>query len=326
MNPFDKLRASLFTKKSRGHILDEDLSDYIDGSLSQSERQRTESHIEACARCRDQMETLRATVALLRRVPSVPAPRSFALRQASVARTRPLPLLGGLRLATALTAGLLLLVLAGDLLRVLPAVPAPAAQEGPMAAPALPAAAPAPPMPLAPAPPMPLAPAAPEAQRAAQAPAPMRPAPEQDERASRPRAEPTPAATPPPVVGARVAGTPTPAPAPAAARAAPVAPAAPLATAPAPTPTPALKAQAMAAPSPAPTATATQAPAPPAATPPAATLHPVERTMPTPPAPPQAQPGPADTWRLIEMALGAALVGLFAALEVQAWRRHRAKD
>jgi len=96
------------------------LSEYIDGYLAPEERRRVERHLEACPICRSELDSLRGTVELLRAVPSVAPPRSFALARAPVPTT-PVPrlfrpaLLGA---ATSVLALLLVLVMAGDLLHL----------------------------------------------------------------------------------------------------------------------------------------------------------------------------------------------------------------
>jgi anti-sigma factor RsiW len=67
------------------------LTEYIDGRLSSHDVAFVERHIETCAGCSEELESLRATVRLLNRVPSVPVPRSFALREADVAQERAVP-------------------------------------------------------------------------------------------------------------------------------------------------------------------------------------------------------------------------------------------
>ena len=63
---------------------EEELSAYLDGRLSAAESARLDGHLSACEPCRRHLEELRAVVEGLRAVPSVPAPRSFALRQEQV--------------------------------------------------------------------------------------------------------------------------------------------------------------------------------------------------------------------------------------------------
>lgn len=96
----------------------ENLSAYIDGELTTAERVRLERHLATCADCRRDVETLRETVALLRRVPLKPAPRSFALpasaRAVQARRRRWNAAFGVLRSATVTIATVLLLVFAGD--------------------------------------------------------------------------------------------------------------------------------------------------------------------------------------------------------------------
>lgn len=145
-----------------------ELSAYLDARLHEPARARLERHLARCVACRRELETLRQTVALVRRLPSAEPPRSFVLRAvpvgARVPRQRPV--------WTALAAGLaamLVLAAASGLLWPLaftpggsaPAPLAPARE----AAPAKPAPAPAlragPAVPPAPAPGAPAAPARP---------------------------------------------------------------------------------------------------------------------------------------------------------------------
>ena len=139
----------------------EKLSAYIDERLDPSERQELERHLEVCSLCQEDLESLRTTVALLRRMPQVPVPRSFRLTEASVIRVAPWTARYRVRLryATAL-AGLLFLGIAlGDVLLspngVIEPATAPVEQQAatpspsPVTAPALsaPAAAPGAPAP-----------------------------------------------------------------------------------------------------------------------------------------------------------------------------------
>lgn len=88
------------------------LSPYIDGQLGASEAERVERHVAACDACREELESLRAVVGLLGRVREVAPQRSFTV-PATAVRRRPL-LLNGLRVATAVAALCLALVLVGD--------------------------------------------------------------------------------------------------------------------------------------------------------------------------------------------------------------------
>lgn len=87
------------------------MSEYVDSLLSPSEARAVEGHLAQCEDCRAYFESLQAVVVSLRQLPSVAAPRSFALaRQPS---PQPLRLFTPLRAATAALAILFLLVVAG---------------------------------------------------------------------------------------------------------------------------------------------------------------------------------------------------------------------
>jgi hypothetical protein len=88
------------------------LSGYMDQHLNPEEVAHVEGHLGTCPGCREELEWLRATVALLHRLPEVTPSRSFA-----VAPVRPLPgrrALPALRFATAGVVLLLVLVFAVD--------------------------------------------------------------------------------------------------------------------------------------------------------------------------------------------------------------------
>jgi len=88
------------------------LSGYIDRRLNPEELTQVEEHLRTCQGCREEQESLRATVVLLHRLPEVTPSRSFA-----VAPVKPLPgrrALRGLRFATAGAAVLLVLAFAAD--------------------------------------------------------------------------------------------------------------------------------------------------------------------------------------------------------------------
>jgi hypothetical protein len=88
------------------------LSGYMDQRLNPEEVAHVEGHLRTCPGCREELESLRATVALLRRLPEVTPSRSFA-----VAPVRPLPgrrALPALRFATAGVVLLLVLAFAAD--------------------------------------------------------------------------------------------------------------------------------------------------------------------------------------------------------------------
>lgn len=95
-------------------------SAYVDGSLADGERLRVERHLERCEACRRDVATLRQTVSLLRGVPRLSVPRSFALPrsvQTEQARYRRWDTaFGALRSATLVASVLLVLLVSGDAL------------------------------------------------------------------------------------------------------------------------------------------------------------------------------------------------------------------
>lgn len=116
---------------------DERLSAYLDGALNPRERARLEAELARDPHLRARLEALRQTVALVRALPSVRAPRNFLLTPAMVAEPRPTsthiparrlhPL--ALTFATALSALICVLLLVGNLLSAgwgLPRAAAPA--------------------------------------------------------------------------------------------------------------------------------------------------------------------------------------------------------
>jgi anti-sigma factor RsiW len=62
------------------------LSEYIDDRLPGDERADMEQHIEKCADCLRELESLQMTVRLLNQLPSIPVPRSFVVRETDVVR------------------------------------------------------------------------------------------------------------------------------------------------------------------------------------------------------------------------------------------------
>ncbi len=93
------------------------LSAYVDGEVAESDRRRVEAHLESCDACRTELEELRATVSLLRRMPELAVPRSFALTPEHAVAQRPV-MPGGwtLRLAASGAALILVGLIAADLL------------------------------------------------------------------------------------------------------------------------------------------------------------------------------------------------------------------
>ena len=77
-----------FLKRRRHPMSEADISAYVDGRISPDERHRLEEHLRSCPACTRKLEGLRTVVAELRHLPSVPAPRSFALTAAQAAVKR----------------------------------------------------------------------------------------------------------------------------------------------------------------------------------------------------------------------------------------------
>lgn len=90
------------------------LSSYLDNQVSAEDGRRVEAHLRDCPSCSEELSSLRMTVGLLRRVPTVPVPRSFALAVPVVAPRPGLsPMFFYLRNATAAVAVLLIALIAG---------------------------------------------------------------------------------------------------------------------------------------------------------------------------------------------------------------------
>jgi hypothetical protein len=102
------------------HLQTEQLSALLDQQLSPAEQSRAEQHLVACSRCEEELESLRATVSLVRRLPQVEPPRDFGLPATtlrSVARqSRLLRLVPWTRAAGALAAALFVVLMSADLL------------------------------------------------------------------------------------------------------------------------------------------------------------------------------------------------------------------
>ena len=90
------------------------LSDYVDGQVTESERDRVDAHLAGCERCRSELEGLRATVGLLGALPELRVPRSFALRESPVRVTSTSGLVWGTRFATAAAGSLVAALLIGN--------------------------------------------------------------------------------------------------------------------------------------------------------------------------------------------------------------------
>ncbi len=103
--------------RGHGRFL-EMLSDYIDGVLPEAERIALETHLQGCDSCPDELESLRATVQLLQRMPEVEAPRSFRIAPAAVTVPAPPPerpvFLWTMRVSTALAVLAFTVMVAGN--------------------------------------------------------------------------------------------------------------------------------------------------------------------------------------------------------------------
>jgi hypothetical protein len=73
------------------HDVREQLSALIDDALASHERETLDAHLATCADCRRELEQLRATAALLRRLPVVRAPAGFVDRVMTAAHRPPWP-------------------------------------------------------------------------------------------------------------------------------------------------------------------------------------------------------------------------------------------
>ena len=113
----------LFTRGSvDGHIPQEMMSSYLDGALPTKEMGHVDLHMASCDVCVQDADDLRAVIGILRAMPTVPAPRSFAIPVPAAAWSpepsrpwwTPAPLMG-LRVAAAGAAMALAIVFAGDL-------------------------------------------------------------------------------------------------------------------------------------------------------------------------------------------------------------------
>ncbi len=70
--------------KRREHLVIETLSEYLSGRLPPGEVRHVEAHVETCTGCWDELDSLRNTVGLMRRVPMVAPRTTFTLSEAPV--------------------------------------------------------------------------------------------------------------------------------------------------------------------------------------------------------------------------------------------------
>lgn len=94
------------------------LSSYLDGEVSEAEARDIERHLDTCEGCRSELESLRATVGLLRQLPQLAVPRSFRLREAPGSTRAGPSWAWPTRLAASLAGLLLIVLLAGDAIGV----------------------------------------------------------------------------------------------------------------------------------------------------------------------------------------------------------------
>lgn len=108
----------MLSKNRARERTDELLSAYIDGALSPRERARLEARLATDPELRARLESLQRTVALVRAMPSVRAPRSFRLTPAMVRRPAPTArrLAPALTFATAVSGLLCVVLLVGNLI------------------------------------------------------------------------------------------------------------------------------------------------------------------------------------------------------------------
>lgn len=105
----------LFSRWSHGRFRDL-LSPYIDRRLDEHQEAALEEHLATCAPCREELNTLRATVNLLHALPHALPKRSFALTEQPQVSIAAPAYLWGMRAATAMASLALVLLVAGDLL------------------------------------------------------------------------------------------------------------------------------------------------------------------------------------------------------------------
>ncbi|NLT73089.1 MAG: hypothetical protein GXX94_02685 [Chloroflexi bacterium] len=72
------------------------MSCYLDGELSNKDRARLERHLQECESCRQELESMRATVELLRQMEAPSRPRSIRIPQTAIQRQHQARRLDGL--------------------------------------------------------------------------------------------------------------------------------------------------------------------------------------------------------------------------------------
>ena len=117
-------------RSNESHTSQAMISSYLDSALSNKDMEQVDFHISSCDFCAQEIDEIRAVVGVLRAMPTVPAPRSFAIPvparswvpEPSRSWWSPAPLLG-LRAAAAGAAITLAVVFAGDLSGTLGSAP-----------------------------------------------------------------------------------------------------------------------------------------------------------------------------------------------------------
>jgi len=99
------------------------LSPYIDDELHSEERLKVQAHLESCQSCREELESIRETVSLIRGMPVIEPRRSFTISET----TKKIwdSTLRALSTATALVAVFLLVIFIGDIRHYFDAAPLP---------------------------------------------------------------------------------------------------------------------------------------------------------------------------------------------------------
>lgn len=100
------------SEESRCSAVAELLSPYLDGEVTSAEKTLVEEHVASCAGCAHDLDSLRLTVDLLLKLPTVEVPRAFTLQPSS---RRPAPLFYFLRNATTAIAAVLIVLFSGSL-------------------------------------------------------------------------------------------------------------------------------------------------------------------------------------------------------------------
>ncbi|MCC7352936.1 MAG: zf-HC2 domain-containing protein [Anaerolineae bacterium] len=122
----------------QSHIASELLSAYIDNEVTAQERKEVAAHLATCASCREDLQSLRNAVVLVRALPRMAVPRAFTLTEAMVGaqprRARSPWIVTYLRGATVVAAMMLVVLVGGDLfLRSAPQTPQMIALQSPAA-------------------------------------------------------------------------------------------------------------------------------------------------------------------------------------------------